>query len=111
MILSVFGWIVWFVAIVVWGVFIKSKGWPKWADWAGFFVILILCAMLFPANAFTGNIQKDAKIVYERIYEDGEDVDKVTNELAEYYVDKGYGMNNAKQVLIIVSDMYSNSSN
>ncbi len=97
--LSFGGWIVFIIAAICFMGYKSSKGWPKWAGWVGIFVIYIICVMLFPSTpSFTGDIEKDARIINERLYS-GEDANEISNDLAEYYVDKGYGMSKAKEVL------------
>lgn len=58
---------------------------------------------------FTGNPQKDGKILYERIYEDNEDFDTVVEELQKFYVEEGYGMFEAKEALRVCTDIRANN--
>ena len=58
---------------------------------------------------FTGNPQKDGKILYERIYVDNEDFDTVYEELQEYYLEEGYGMSGVKEAMSICSDIRANN--
>lgn len=47
-------------------------------------------------ESYNGNIEHDAQIFYEKIYEDGEDVEEV---MTDYAVKEGYGMFQAEAVL------------
>ena len=97
--LSFGGWIVFIIAAICFVGYKSSKSWPKWAGWVGIFVIYAICAMLFPSTpSFTGNIEKDARIMNERL-RDGDDADEISDDLAEYYIDNGYGLSKAKEVL------------
>ena len=97
--MSFVGWIVLIIASICFIGYKNSKKWPNWTNWVGFGVIYIICNMLFPSTpSFTGDIEKDARIMNERLYS-GEDANEISNDLAEYYVDKGYGMSKAKEVL------------
>lgn len=98
MILSFWGWVIAIITVILYFGYANYKNWAKWKTWAGWIIIFLLITMIFPSNSFTGDIEKDARIMIERIY-DGESTEDVSNDLAEYYVDKGYGMNRAKEVL------------
>ena len=91
----------------VWSGYCTRKGYSKLIEFIGDGIMIIVMGyfFLFRTPSFTGSPYQDAKIMYERIYEDGENVDKVMNELYEYYIDKGYGMPKAKEALMILSDM------
>lgn len=54
---------------------------------------------------FSGNIEKDAVILNERIFEDGENSDDVIDELIEFYVEKGYGMKKCDDVLELATEI------
>ena len=97
--MSVLGWIIFIVACIGLGIYRAEKGWPKWTTWAGAFIFYIVCSMLFSSTpSFTGNIEKDARIMNERL-RDGDDADEISDDLAEYYIDNGYGLSKAKEVL------------
>ena len=63
---------------------------------------------LFSSEKFTGDPKKDAVIMYERVYKDGEDSEAVFHELCQFYIDKGYGMQKASDAMmelgLIISD-------
>ena len=102
--MSIWGWI---ITIVV-GIFIGSTKLPTLIRIVAAGGVGVICSFIFSSSSFTGNIQKDAEIVYERIYEDRESVDDVTNELAEFYIEEGYGMHRAKQVLMKSNELHYN---
>ena len=103
--MSIWGWII----AIIGSLFIGTiKKLPVLIRMAAGGVFAIICFFIFPSNPFTGDIQEDAEIVYERIYEDRENPDAVMDELAEFYVEEGYGMNRAKQVLKKSAELYYN---
>ena len=102
--MSILGWI---ITIVV-ALFIGCTKLPTLVKAIAGFCVGFICFFIFPSDPFTGDIQEDAEIVYERIYEDRENPDAVMDELAEFYVEEGYGMNRAKQVLKKSAELYYN---
>ena len=97
--MSFLGWAIAIIGGISFFAYAASQKWASWKGWAGWIIIYILCSIFFPSTpSFTGNIEKDARIMNERL-RDGDDADEISNDLAEYYVDKGYGMSKAKEVL------------
>ena len=94
--MSVLGIIIMVVANVLVGYF---PNWPIWKKIVAAVIIYTLCYFIFPSNSFTGDPEKDAKIMYERVMEDGDDPNEVTNELVNFYLEEGYGMQRAKDAL------------
>ena len=66
-------------------------------------IVLTLCFLIidviFQTKSFTGDPDKDAQIMNERVMEDGEDPNEVMNELINFYIEEGYGMQRAKDAL------------
>ena len=103
--MSIWGWIIAIIGCLFIGTITKL---PALIRIAAGGVWGTICVFIFPSNPFSGDIQEDAEIVYERIYEDRENPDAVMDELAEFYVKEGYGMNRAKQVLKKSAELYYN---
>lgn len=76
-----------------------------------FFFVWLVAAISnsFLNPDFTGNPQKDGKILYERIYENNEDFDSVIRELEEYYLEEGYSMFEVKEAISICADIRANN--
>ena len=91
-----------------WDAFCKAKGYSNLIKNAPYVIIaiILICSWCISSTpSFTGNPYKDAQIMSERIYEDGESYYQVRDELFEYYIDNGYGMERAKEALNICSEM------
>ncbi len=105
-IIAILGGICGFAAVSVWSGICTHKGYSKLVEWIGYGIMLVCVYFCcFRTPSFTGNPHKDAKILYERIYIDGEYSSDVIDELFEHYAKKGYGMENAKEAINICSEM------
>ena len=94
--MSILGTIIMVAACVLVGYFTNLSMWQKIVAAA---IIYTLCYFIFPSKSFTGDPDKDARIMNERVMEDGEDPDEVMNELINFYIEEGYGMQRAKDAL------------
>lgn len=65
----------------------------------GLALFFLISDVIFQTKSFTGNPDKDAQIMNERVMEDGEDPNEVMNELINFYIEEGYGMQRAKDAL------------
>lgn len=65
----------------------------------GLALCFLISDVIFQTKSFTGNPDKDAQIMNERVMEDGDDPNEVMNELINFYIEEGYGMQRAKDAL------------
>lgn len=70
----------------------------------GLALCFLISDVIFQTKSFTGNPDKDAQIMNERVMEDGDDPNEVMNELINFYIEEGYGMQRAKDALNRVGD-------
>ena len=90
---------------LAWWVYVDKKGYSNLIYLIGVFLIWGCGWYLYNRQpSFTGDPYQDAKIIWERLH-DGESYYQVQDELFEYYMKKGYGMERAKETLNICSEM------
>lgn len=93
--MSTLGYIILFIG----GLFIGLADWQTWKQIVAAVILSAFCLLNFPSNSFTGDPDKDAKIMNERVMKDGDDPNEVMNELINFYIEEGYGMQRAKDAL------------
>lgn len=88
-----------YIILLIGGLFIGLTDWQTWKQIVAAVILSAFCLLNFPSNSFTGDPDKDAKIMNERVMKDGDDPNEVMNELINFYIEEGYGMQRAKDAL------------
>ena len=88
-----------YIILLIGGLFIGLTDWQTWKQIVAAVILSAFCLLNFPSNSFTGDPDKDAKIMNERVMKDVDDPNEVMNELINFYIEEGYGMQRAKDAL------------